>query len=533
MVDNFCTSIGLPVSPPDRQNFTCALLVTLLGSVSAADLFAQTPSAAAAPSDAAAAAGMTSGMSETPSYRDLQMMQVRTAAQSAQGDAAAASMSRSADRTLEEQNRERALAEARKTKALKRDAANRMRWERSSNAFNKVSLDQMSSWKANGGVRVERNVPDPFLISLIQEEEMLAARQAAEAEANSGPLKKAFGWVPFVGDDSPSSSGVTVPTSNFSSSDDGGGGLFSKVRLPSLPKLPSVGNGGGADNGATESGNAGSGEPSFAPSTVSSRSAAPRPAPAASTAVKPGSVPRISGAELVDGKPQVQRSMSTSEPAFAGAPSSPSVQPSSTEMPGQEKEERGGLFSMLKSGGSSSSGGGGGLFSFGKKKSGGGGDVQGVDGSLFPDNSVNDTPRGGQLSGGYTVDDVSQDVSFASDTGSVELPGQEQEKTRSGFSLPKPNLSLPNIPKLERSSDGGGAGVPTNSVINSAGTNVYQVTETAQFMVYGEDRMQSEVRALSAGTIVRMTKAGDQWASIQLSDGTEGIIKNESLRPAQ
>lgn len=526
MVDNFRAPIDLRVSLPDCSFLLLASLALQLAFLSTANVSAQTPSAAAAPSDAAASAGMTTGMSDTPSYRDLQLMQVRAAAQSAQGDAAAASMSRSADRSLEEQNRERAIQEARETKALKRDAANRMRWERSANAYNKISSNDMSTWRTEtGNVRVERNVPDPFLISLIHEEEMLAARRAEEESESSGPLKKALGWRPFGGGDDSSSSGVTVATSSVSlPEEESGGGFFSKMRMPKLPSI-----GGGDDSAPVV--NASNSEPNFAPSSVSSRSSAPPPSPAVSSTVKPGTVPRISGAELVDGNSQVQRNVGASAPAFAGTPPVSSPAPGAPALPG-ENEERGGLFSMLKSSGSSSSrsSGGGGLFSFGKKK------VTSADGSidagLFPDNSVNERPTGGNLSGGYTVEDVSQDVSFASDTGSVELPGQEMEKTRTGFSLPKPSLSLPSLPKLEGSS-GGGSGVPTNSVINSAGTNVYQVTETAQFMVYGEDRMQSEVRALQPGTIVRMTKAGDQWASIQLSDGTEGIIKNEFLRASQ
>lgn len=521
MVDKFRAFFDLRVRYLGRYNFCGGLVFLVLVSLAPVGVFAQVPSAASAPVDSsqAASAGMTSGLSDIPSYRDLQMMQVRTAAQGAQGDAAAASMSRSADRSLEEQNRQKALQEAREIKALKRDATNRMRWERSENAYKKVSANDMSTWKTStGNVRVERNVPDPFLVSLIREEEQLAAQQAAE-DANAGPLKKAFGWRPFSKDDEVSSvsqyiaastastSPAPVSTTPLPSAEQESGGFFSKMRLP---KLPSPG------NSSEVNALAGPTFASPAPSTA--------PASAAPQYAAPGSVPRISGAELVDGAAPVQRSQSASEPTFSSAPST------YDGMPSPEKKERSGLFSGLKSSGSSSSsgGGGGGLFSFGRKKSSN--NDGSIDASLFPENAVSQAPTGGRLTGGYTAEDVAEDVSFASSTGTIQMPGQEQERSRKPFAIPKPNLSLPSIPKPSGSS--GGQGVSSNTTINSAGTDIYVVTNTAQFMVYGDDPMKSEVRALQPGTVVRMTKAGDQWASISLPDGTQGIVQNKSLRAA-
>jgi hypothetical protein len=51
-------------------------------------------------------------------------------------------------------------------------------------------------------------------------------------------------------------------------------------------------------------------------------------------------------------------------------------------------------------------------------------------------------------------------------------------------------------------------------------------------MVYGADQMQSEIRALPAGTSVMVTKPGEQWSGIQLSDGTQGVVQNKNLRAA-
>jgi O-acetyl-ADP-ribose deacetylase (regulator of RNase III) len=92
-----------------------------------------------------------------------------------------------------------------------------------------------------------------------------------------------------------------------------------------------------------------------------------------------------------------------------------------------------------------------------------------------------------------------------------------------------PSRSLANTKQITDESIGS---VPTLTTINSEGTEYYIVTSTAQFMVYGNDQMSSEVRALGSGTLVRMTKPGEQWASIQLPDGSEGVVQNKFLRAA-
>lgn len=125
--------------------------------------------------------------------------------------------------------------------------------------------------------------------------------------------------------------------------------------------------------------------------------------------------------------------------------------------------------------------------------------------------------RGGSSSGEFVEPDAAA---------SVELPSRTVEKPRGGgLSLPKPNLptpSLPSLPGIARSEGGGASGA----------TGYHVVTSTAQFMVYGEDRMQSEIRALPQGTSVMVTKPGSQWAGIRLDDGTEGIVQNKHLKAA-
>ena len=472
------------------------------GGMGLSFLNAQTPEAGAYPVDPAAAAGMTSGLPNGVTVRQAEMMQVRTSAQGAQGDAAAAMLARSADESIEERNRSIALETARTNKAIKEEMRNRLKFESASVQQQKVSANDMSAWQQNGGVRVERNVPDAFITSLIAEEEQAAARSAASGE------KKRFSL--FGGDEKPD-----------------GGGFLSSIRPPRLPFMGGGDGGGEAAVAAASPPPSDNSEPVFA-NVGSSRSSSPSPAPAVapSAPAKPGVVPMISGAALVDG----------SAPATSqGAPGNvtpASVQTvSSADRTPEPDQKKLGLFSKLGSSdenheslvpASGSSSGGGGFFGFGKKKSSA--PVGGIDASLFPEGAVNQAPRGGQLSGGATVADVAADAAEApSSTGSVMLPGQTVEKSR-GFSIPKPNLSMPSIPSLSKAGGSGGGG--------NISVGAYVVASAAQFMVYGADQMQSEIRALPAGTSVMVTKPGEQWSGIQLSDGSQGVVQNKNLRAA-
>lgn len=455
----------------------------------AASLNAQSPEAGAYPVDPTAAAGMTSGLPNGVTYRQAEMMQVRTSAQGAQGEAAAASLARSADQTIEERNREIALENARTNKAIKEEMRNRQKYQVAAEQYNKVSSNEMSTWRQNGGVRVERNVPDAFLMSLIEEEEQAAARE--------GGQKKRFSL--FGNDDAGS---------------DGGGISFLGAIKP--PRLPFIGGGRDESEAPGPAPVNDNSEPVFA--QTGNRSAAPAP-----VAAKPGVVPMISGAALVDG-----RAPAAPVPAADQTPAPVQRLSFSDRIP-ESGKKKSGLFSGFSGGdsdqGSSmpSSGGesGGGFFGFGKKKSEPSG---GIDAGLFPEGAVSQAPTGGRLTGGATVESVSQEFATTStSTGDIVLPGQTVEKTRGGFSLPKPNLSLPSLPSVSKSSGGGGgAMLPVGS---------YVVSSTAQFMVYGENQMQSQIRALPAGTPVTVTKPGEQWAGIRLSDGTEGIVQNKFLRP--
>lgn len=467
--------------------------------------------AVAYPVDPTAAAGMTSGLPNSSTGRQIEMMQVRTSAQDAQGDAAAASLARSAGQSMETSTQESALKNARINKAIKDDMRNRLRYERAAERHEKVSAHDMSAWQQNGGIRVERNVPDAFITSLIAEEEEAIARGRNPAPKRRLLPSPSLPSLPLVG-------GVTAA----------GAGLWNSL---THPRLPFFGGGGSQDSEQAPTASApppsDNSEPVFAQSG-NSGSRASAPAAAAPTApAKPGMVPAISGAALVDGQaPQTASS--------ADRPPSGSQRVSfADETPSTEKKKLS-LFSRGDSddapqadnsmpAASHASKSSGGFFGFGRKKSSA--PVQGIDSSLFPNGAPSSTPvrvssSSGTSSRSSSSSSEMEPASFASD--SVELPSQTIEKEKSGFSLPKPSIALPSLPTITKSESSG-----SRSSVNM-GQGV--ISQTAQFMVYGADPMQSEIRALPAGTQVMITKPGDQWSGIQLSDGTEGIVQNKFLR---
>jgi len=543
MVDRFRILTGFPRFQVRNASLFPVPIVAVALFVGIQSGSAQTPSAASYPSSSStAAAGMTSGIPGTSGYEQAQMAQIRTAAQNAQGQAVAASMARSADQALENQHNNRALQDAREIKFLKRDMAERMKWERSNHAqINKVTSNDMSSWQTStGNVKVERDVPDPFLQAMIAMEGQEKPKQK-ERKGFSGlnPFKKEapnptaeleMVTRPLPGLTTPAptapaaSSRSTAPSSSSVSSsysDTGsegqGGGFFSGFRMPKI--------GNKADTSSVEQ--VYDAEPEFVGNsrTSSASASSNQPsAPSASPAQANTVVPARSGQSLINGTAESVGTVSVNDEApaekkgfFSGFKKSIRGTSSSSSVTNS---------SMLSTPFSS---GGGGFFGFGKKKA-----DNSIDARLFPENAVSQTPTGSDLGGGYTVEDVAEDASFApSSTGDIVMPG-ETAKRGGGFNLSMPTISMPTVSLSGKNKSGsnGGGNVPTLTTINSSGTDYYVVTSTAQFIVYGNDPMSSEVKALSSGTVVRMTKPGEQWASVRLPDGLEGVLQNKFLRAA-
>jgi len=529
-----------PAWPFPRWLVTAAAAAAILPL----EAIAQTPSAGAAPVNPAAAAGMTTGLSGGMSSRDVELMQVRSAAQAAEGEAFAASMARSAERSLEEQSRQRTLQAAREERAIKQSMAERLKWERASAEVNKVSANDMSTWRTeSGSVRVERNVPDPFLTSLIEEERQLAAREAASrSDRGSGPIaatRRALTWRPFSGRQT--SEELSMAANAFPVEALEGRSVTALVSRSGSP-APAI------EPDVSRA------EPQFATASASGGNAQrPSPTPASMSApsssqgaVGSGRIPEISGAALVDGRSPVGRGTEAAPQANTPSRGNDPVlsQPAavSAELPGADQESGGSFFSRLVSGSdrssaSRSSSSSGGFFGIGRRRAPEPVDVGGIDARLFPSDAPSVVPDARRLGGSSSTSGSSGTSEFASSAPStIELPGgrEEPETERRGFSIPRPSLSMPSVPTLSRSSSSGGSGVgvPTGTTVNSAGNDYYVVTGAAQFMVYGDDPLESEVRALSAGSLVRMVKPGDQWASIRLPSGEEGVVQNKFLRAA-
>ena len=55
----------------------------------------------------------------------------------------------------------------------------------------------------------------------------------------------------------------------------------------------------------------------------------------------------------------------------------------------------------------------------------------------------------------------------------------------------------------------------------------------AQLIIFGDATISSDAKPVPVGTVVRVTKDGEQWSSVQLSSGAEGIMRKKMLRPAK
>jgi len=71
----------------------------------------------------------------------------------------------------------------------------------------------------------------------------------------------------------------------------------------------------------------------------------------------------------------------------------------------------------------------------------------------------------------------------------------------------------------------------TGSGATSIGIYVVD-SEGAQLLKFGNSTVSSDSLPMPVGTVVRMTNAGEEWSSVQLSSGAKGIMRNKTLRPA-
>jgi hypothetical protein len=58
-------------------------------------------------------------------------------------------------------------------------------------------------------------------------------------------------------------------------------------------------------------------------------------------------------------------------------------------------------------------------------------------------------------------------------------------------------------------------------------------SKNAQLIIFGDATISSDARPMPIGTVVRVTKEGEEWNSVQLTSGAEGIMRKKMLRPAK
>ena len=500
----------------------------------------------------AAASGMTSGLPGVSPARQAELMYVRAQAQKARPEAEAAAMARSAEQTLDKKITERTLEEARETKDLKQKAAYDHQLKRAEDAYKGVSQSEINAWgEGSGTVKVQRGVPPQFAASVPPEEAEAeevdgrlgflkapgrVAKNAASATASG--MKKALSWRPFGNDneeeDAPAAPSPTSATSSASYFDQPPLS-FESVAYPAeaaeekggfFAKIPFMG---GKKNKAEEVSYE---APSYQdpihqappapapPAPAPPAPAPPAPAPPTLTYSSPqtqaqteqpekaehdGFLSRMpligrhkrKAAEEEASPPDTARNM-TADQAFQ-ADASAAEANTADEKP---KGFVGRMFSGKKDKPDEALAGSSGLF--------GAAGNSAIDASLFPDTDGADERLMAQEAGSEK-----RKLLKAPDLSGIKVPK---------INVPNPigEEPKPSLPKVDRSG------------VHSGGSKNYVVqTPNAQFMRFGDSALNSETLSISTGQVVEMTKAGDEWSSVRLSNGLTGIMRNKDLRPAK
>ncbi len=478
----------------------------------------------------AAASGMTTGLENGATAETINMMQIRAAAQEAERAAAAAAMARSAEEAIEEQNLNSALARARETRRLKREAAERLKWQQATaqNAYQPVSQGEMASWKdEDGNVKVGSGLPPEFVMAVQDQEAAEAATRAEEEgeERRFAPFKAGQKIVERAGralgaEEGPRDPGLRGPQPLPPPEEEERRGFrIPKLKAPDLGNLPFP-KFGKRDDVST-------GVPQFADTAPTTASAAQS---VATTGATTSAVAAEAAANPVPTNDAARSIGARSGNALLGENSFSAADPPSSA------EERSGLFSRARN----SSG----LFGFGRKKS----DTltaapsrssNSIDTGLFPAGPVTATTEGSSVPRDSTpvvpvsIEPASTSPVSSAPAAPASSPNQvvstlSAEEPERRFSIPKPNLQIPK-PSIGRAEPGAPSG---ESAVNRNGNRFYVVDARSQLMQYGDSTSESTISAVAPGTVVMMTKPGTDWATVQLEDGSTGIIQTKNLRAA-
>lgn len=554
----------------NRGNWKAGVTVLVTMAVSVAGGSAQQSN-----SDAAAASGMTTGLPGVSTQRQAELMHVRARAQAARPEAQKAAMERSAEDALARKSDEELLNEVRETKRMKEEAARQFQYQKAANAYQGVSSRDISSWSDDSGrVKVERGVPLAVLAALPPEEEeeemveeeggfnplkmpgraMKKAGRAAGGAAGAamGAAKKGVSWIPGVGEEDTGTGITAQPRSRaeaeaaYGEEADQGGGFLKRIPLVGgrkkdmdEPESATV-----TSSVATEDEKKGffRGITSNIP-LVGGRNNGDDMAmdlqPEQPTA--PVRVGTDSNGDPVTSPFPLDESNSASPMVGPAGATAADAESASMALTADPEEESGGFFKKLplvgNRGGADDSASSmtaqapseaDAFPSMEPEKKGIGSGFKNLVGKVVP---------GGNNGGGMASGSGNLDASlFPQDGDSSQMMADTSPEKRKLFKMPNlpdlPEISMPNstpeapkpdtpMPKKDR------------SPIHSGGNAQYVVQNNgAQFMRFAGGPLGSEAQSLSAGTRVKMTKVGDEWSSVQLSNGSVGIIKNKDLKPA-
>ena len=410
---------------------------------------------------------------QTYDARQLELQRVREAAQRARASAQQAAMARSADRAMEERHIKNNVDRSLEYKQLKAQAAAQAKTQTAPNGYNGVSPGEIQSWQDpnGGGVKIQREVPQQFTETIAREDD----GEEEKSGGIGGAVKSVLSWRP------------SIPFVGKKKKDDEG--------IPALPQ--------------------------FTPAEQLGLNDAPPPAqaPVAEPRKEEKSsggglrIPLISGLLGGDKKDKDKdKAEADAAPYVAPAPApaqpaAPVAQPAVASASDEVETSKPGLLTRLNPFSRKDGADNGNPYESptyaapgtAELPSADNGAVGGASAGLFG-------PQGAAAADGASV------VSSGSPDGDDDKPGFFGRLFGGG----------------DKADKGG-----SNTDVKSVG-GIYVVdSKDAKLIIFGSSTVSSDARPMPVGTVVRVTKDGDEWSSVQLTSGTEGIMRKKMLRPAK
>lgn len=421
---------------------------------------------------------------QTYDARQLELQRVREAAQRARASAQQAAMARSADRATEEQHIQGNVERSLEVKQLKAQAAADARSQTAANAYQGVSPGEINTWRGADGesVKVQREVPQQFTDTIPVE------AQAEETSSGiGGAVKGVLSWrpsIPFLGKKKKDDRGIpALPT--FTPAEQLGldtpapplQAAVAATRKPEKKKKQ----GGDGDGGGFR-------------------------------------IPLIGGLFQGGDGEEATKVAATRAPAepdapYFGGPATASPPAASIADSGESQP---GLFSRLNP------------FSGKAENPELVNPYDSSDAPMYTDSGATpsaELPSAGEeasagLFGPGSGSDSVGGSGFASSGGGGDGDG-DGDDDKPGF-----------FGRLFGGGDKSGS-ADSRGVDSATVGGIYVVEqEGAQLIKFGNSTISSDSRPMPVGTVVRVTKDGEEWSSVQLASGAEGIMRKKTLRPA-